>query len=333
MVRKMKQQSIKNIEYSVRKRITKREKFLNIMEEIIPWSEWSELIKPHYPMGKRGRPPIGIDKMLRMYLLQCWFNLSDEGVEDAIYDSYAMRTFMGIDFISENVPDATTLLKFRHLMEKSQLGEAFFKSINNLIETSGHIMHGGTIVDATIIGAPSSTKNREKARDPEMHQTKKGNQWHFGMKCHMGVDAGTGLVHMIEVTSANVHDVTVASKLIRKDDEVVYGDSGYLGIQKRIEIQSDEQLSSIEYRINRRPGKIPKVTDNSVDWDRYIEHRKSSIRCKVEHPFHIIKNIFGYRKAVYRGLAKNLNRLNILFASANLVMLGRAGKKLKSIQD
>lgn len=325
----MSQQSFSDMEYSLRKRITKREEFLNIMEEIIPWAEWVELIRPHYPSGKRGRPPKGIEKMLRMYLLQCWFHLSDEGMEDAIYDSYAFRKFMGINFLEEQVPDATTLLHFRRIMEESKLGEQLFRAINYVIEQSGYMMRGGTIVDATIINAPSSTKNADNARDPEMHQTKKGNEWRFGMKCHAGVDAGSGLIHTIEVTSANVHDINVAAYLIREDDEVVYGDSGYLGIEKREEVQNDEHLSQIDYRINRRPGKLPKVSDNAIDWERCIENRKSSVRCKVEHVFHIIKNLFGYTKAVYRGLSKNLNRLYILSASANLVYLARAGRRLR----
>ena len=189
-------------------------------------------------------------------------------------------------------------------------------------------MQGGSIVDATLISAPSSTKNAEKKRDPEMHQTQKGNQWHFGMKCHTGVDAGSGFVHTVEATAANVHDVTVAERLLRKDDEVVYGDSAYLGLEKRDEIQHNPRFSAIEFRINRRPGRLPRVSGNAVDWARYIEHRKSSVRCKVEHPYRIVKNIFGFRKTVYRGLKKNLNRLHVLFASANLYMLAKAGGSL-----
>ena len=181
----MSQMTFSDYEYSLRKRKTKREEFLDIMNEIIPWEEWVEFVRPYYPNGKRGRPTKGIEKMLRMYLLQIWFNLSDEGVEDAIYDSYAFRKFMNIDFMEEQVPDATTLLKFRHLLEENHLGEVFFKAINRVMEATGHIMHGGTIVDATIISAPSSTKNAEKKRDPEMYQTKKGNVWKFGMKCHV----------------------------------------------------------------------------------------------------------------------------------------------------
>lgn len=324
----MSQQSFSDIEYSKRKRKTKREEFLETMDEIIPWEEWVAFIMPYYYKGKRGRPPKGIEKMLRMYLLQMWFNLSDEGVEDAIYDSYAMRKFMGISFCEEQVPDATTLLKFRHMIEKHKLGQVLFNAIRDGLEKSGHIMHGGSIVDATIIDAPSSTKNAEKARDPEMHQTKKGNEWRFGMKMHVGVDAGTGYIHTIEATSANEHDITVASKLIREDDEVVYGDAGYIGIEKRPEINTDQQKAAIEYRINRRPGKVAKMVDSpGKDWERCIEKRKSSVRCKVEHPFRIVKGIFGYRKVRYRGLAKNLNRFYILFGSANLLMRVWARRK------
>ena len=324
----MKQQTFSDYEYSNRKRKTKREEFLEIMDEIIPWDEWISVIVPYYPSGKRGRPPIGIEIKLRMYLLQVWFNLSDEGTEDAIYDSYAMRKFVGINFLEEDVPDATTLLKFRRLLEKHGLNKIFFEAINRVMVETGHMLKGGSVVDATIINAPSSTKNAQKQRDPEMHQTKKGSEWRFGMKCHIGVDAFSGLVHTIEVTPANVHDITVASKLIREDDDVVYGDSGYLGLEKREEIVSDEHLSVIEYRINRRPSSLQKVSENSIDWDRVIEHLKSSVRCKVEHPFRIIKCLFGYRKVAYKGLAKNENRLYMLFASANLYALASSGQSL-----
>ena len=266
--------------------------------------------------------------MLRMYLLQIWFNLSDPATEDAIYDSYAMRKFTGIDFMTEAVPDETTLCKFRHLLEANGLNKLFFEAINRVMVATGHMMKGGTIVDATIINAPSSTKNADKARDPEMHQTKKGNEWKFGMKCHIGVDAGSGLVHTITVTAANEHDITQTAKLLREDDEVVYGDSGYLGVQKRPEITNNEHFSKITFRINRRPGKLPHVSDNAIDWERYIENRKSSVRCKVEHAFRIIKCQFGYKKTVYRGLKKNENRLYAMFACANLYALAIAGRKL-----
>ena len=325
----MKQQTFSDIEYSMRKRKTKREEFLEIMEEIIPWEEWVTLIRPLYYKGKRGRPPRGIEVMLRMYLVQAWYNMSDEGVEDAIYDSYALRKFVGIDFLSEQAPDATTLLHFRHLLEESQLGRAMFEGIKRLMDETGHLMHGGTIVDATIINAPSSTKNAEHARDPEMHQTKKGNEWKFGMKVHVGVDAGTGTVVTVEATPANVSDITVASKLLREDDAVVYGDSGYIGIEKRPEIIEDEHLSQIEYRINRRPGKLRRMKDDGgQDWERFIERRKSSVRSKVEFPFRFVKVQCGFCKTVYRGIAKNLNRLFVLFASGNLYFLAKAGRRL-----
>lgn len=326
----MKQQTLSDMEYSNRKKKTKREEFLDIMDEIIPWDEWVGAIRPYYPEGKRGRPPIDLELILRMYLLQCWFNLSDPGTEEAIYDSYAMRKFTGINFMTESVPDETTLCNFRHLLEEHGLNKLFFEAINRTMEKSGHMMKGGSIVDATIIDAPSSTKNAEKKRDPEMHSTKKGNQWRFGMKCHIGVDAGTGYVHTAEVTPANTHDVTVAFELIREDDEVVYGDSAYLGIDKRPEVASDEHLASVDYRINLRPGKFPKVSDNAIDWTRYIENRKSSVRCKVEHIFRIIKCQFGYRKTRYRGLKKNENRLYAMFACVNLYLLAMAGRKLQA---
>lgn len=325
----MKRPSLSDIEYSRRKRKTKREEFLRIMDEIIPWDEWVAYIVPYYPEGKRGRPPMGIEKMLRMYLLQCWFNLSDEGLEDAIYDSYAMRTFMGINFFDEQVPDATTLLKFRHLLEKHNIGKTFFTAIVTTLERCGYMMRGGSIVDATLISAPSSTKNEKKERDPEMHQTKKGNEWHFGMKCHIGVDAGSGYVHSIETTAANAHDITVASQLIREDDDVVYGDSGYIGIEKREEIQSCPQLSTKDYRINRRYNSVQRMPEGYINWEKQIERRKSSVRSKVEHPFLIVKRYFGFAKTVYRGLVKNTHRLHTLFASTNLLLCARARRPLR----
>ena len=327
----MKQETFSDIEYSNRKRKTRREEFLEIMDEIIPWEEWISVIAPFYPKGKRGRPAKGIEKMLRMYLLQVWFNLSDEGTEDAIYDSYAMRKFMGINFLEEDVPDATTLLKFRRLLEENGLNKVFFDAINRVMVETGHMLKGGTVIDATIINASPSTKNAKKSRDPEMHQTKKGNEWRFGMKCHIGVDAFSGLVHTIAVTPANTHDITVAAELIREDDEVVYADSGYLGIEKREEVGADEHLSGIDYRINRRPSSLQKVSDRSIDWDHVIEHAKSSVRCKVEHPFRTVKCLFGYHKAVYKGLAKNENRLYALFASANLYALASHGRSLSAV--
>ena len=323
----MKQYTLTDIEYSKRKKKTRREEFLDTMNRMIPWDHWIDLIKPYYPSGKRGRPTRGIETMLRMYLMQNWFNLSDAGLEDAIYDSYAMRSFMNIDFYKEQVPDATTLLKFRHLLEEHHIGEQIFADVNSRLEECGLIMHGGSIVDATIVSAPSSTKNKEGKRDPEMHQTKKGNQWYHGMKIHAGVDAGSGYVHTITATSANVHDIDEAAKLIRDDDEVIYGDSGYSGAEKWPEIQNNEHFRDIEFRTNVRPSSL-KISSSytGFNWDKEIENRKSSVRCKVEHPFLIVKKQFGYAKVVYRGIARNMNRFHILFASANLVKCFRAGR-------
>ena len=324
----MGQLSFTEAEYSNRRRRTKREDFLDLMDEIIPWKEWTEIIRPYYYQNTRGRRAKEIETMLRMYLMQNWFHLSDEGVEDAIYDSYAMRKFMQLDFSKESVPDATTLTKFRHILEENHLGEKIFADVRDRLDRGGMIMHGGTIVDATIVSAPSSTKNKNGERDPEMHQTKKGNQWHYGMKVHIGADAGSGYVHTITGTAANVHDIEEAPKLFREDDNVGYGDSGYLGIEKRDEVRNDPNLSKIEFRINKRPSSI-KVNEknyNGFNWDRYIENRKSSVRSKVEHPFLIVKRQFGYAKVVYCGIAKNLNRFHVLFASANLLMCIRAGR-------
>ena len=253
-----------------------------------------------------------------MYLLQAWFSLSDEGVEDAVYDSYAMRRFLGLDFTLEQVPDATTLLHFRHLLERHRLGEKLFAEQNRIFEQQGWIMRGGSIVDATIIAAPSSTKNATGTRDPEMHQTKKGNQWYFGMKAHAGVDAGTGYVHSVTVTAANVHDLDEAVNLVRPDDEVIYADAGYQGAARRPELE--ENLSSVQWRIAARKGVLKMMTE----YDRALESRQASTRAKVEHPFLIVKRDFGFAKTRYRGIAKNLNHLNVLFASANWLMRARA---------
>ena len=323
-----KQTSFTDLEYAGRKRKTNREKFLDSMESIIPWSAWKELIAPFYIQKARGRKLIPLETMLRMYLMQNWFGLSDEGIEDAIYDSYAMKKFLKIDFTREQVPDATTLLHFRHLLEKNDIAQKIFDDVKARLDASGLIMHGGTIVDATIIHAPSSTKNSTKSRDPEMHSTKKGNQWHFGMKVHSGVDAATGYVHTITATSANVHDVTETHALIREDDHTVYGDSGYLGVEKRSEIKEDEHFSEVDFRIAKKPSQNRISKDyKGIDWDKKIEHDKSSIRCKVEHPFLIVKRLFHVFKVRYRGLKKNLHMFHTLFASANLIMCLRAGRK------
>ena len=321
----MKQQSMADVEYANRKRKTKRDEFLEIMEEVIPWEEWTAVVEPYYPNGKRGRPPRGVETMLRMYLLAQWFNLSDEGVEDAIYDSYAFRKFMKIDFLGEDqAPDATTLCKFRGLLHEHGVTKLLFDTIKTYLERHGKLMHGGTIVDATIIEAPASTKNADKARDPQMHQVKKGNEWHFGERIHIGVDAGTGYVHALEVTAANVSERDPVPCLIRDDDEVLYGDAGYTGLLKRPEFYQDAHLSVIDYRVNTRNRLHWPKQSPGFDWDRHIEYQKSRVRSKVEYVFLIIKRIFGYRKVRYRGIAKNRSHAFALCACANLYMLAMA---------
>ena len=262
-----------------------------------------------------------------MYLMQNWFNLSDEGIEDAIYDSYAMRNFLGINLIDDQVPDAATFLKFRHLLEKNHIGRKIFEDVKERLDKTALMMHGGSIVDATIISAPSSTKNKERKREPEMHQTKKGRQYYHGMKVHVSADAGSGYVHAITGTVANIHDITETEKLLREDDIVCCGDSGYSGAEKRDEIRNSRHLSSIEFRRNVKFSQL-RISDKyqGFNWDKEIEKRKSSVRSKIEHLFLIVKGQFGYARVVYRGIAKNMNRFHILFASANLVKCISAGR-------
>jgi IS5 family transposase len=315
--------SFTDVEYGNRRRASRREQFLETMNVTIPWGAWVGLIEPYYyadQPGKKGRKAKPIETMLRMYLLQVWFSLSDEGVEEAIYDSYAMRRFMGLDFTCEQVPDATTLLHFRHLLEEHELGRTLFASQNEIFAEQGWIMRGGSIVDATIIAAPSSTKNAAGERDPEMHQTRKGQQWYFGMKAHIGADAGTGYVHSVTATAGNVHDLDQVGYLVRDDDEVVYADAGYQGAQNRPEFTAGGHRSTVKWRVAARKGRLKTMPGP----DRAEESRKASVRAKVEHPFLIVKRDFGFAKTRYRGIAKNLNHLHMLFASANWLMRARA---------
>ena len=318
-----KQMSFTEMEYNQRHRTTKRDAFLKEMDELIPWEECVAMISPCYPSGNRGRPPREIEQMLRMILLQTWFNLSDEGVEDAIYDSYAMKTFMRLDFASgERVPDATTLCKFRKLMTVNGLQKKFFYIVQSLMEHSGKKVHGGTIVDATIIEASSSKKNREKKTDPEMHSVRKGTNYYFGMREHVGVDPVFGFVHSVVSTPANTSEVKVAPQLIRPDDAVVYGDAGYCNLERYVTdgIQRD-------YRINRQRGTFKRHYGESLAWEqeKKLESRKSSVRCKVEFVFHIVKDIFHWRKVRYKGIAKNDAFAHLAFASANLFLLVAMG--------
>ena len=296
---------------------TRRERFLEEMEQVVPWSQLCALIEPHYPQAGQGRPAVGVERMLRLYFLQQWFNLSDPGVEEALYDSLLMRQFAGIDLGREPVPDETTVCKFRHLLEKHHLGGAMLDTVNLYLQSQGVRITQGTIVDATIIHAPSSTKNREQKRDPEMHQTKKGNQWYFGMKAHVGVDSKTKLIHTARVTPANVADGTVLPELLHGEETRVWGDQGYVG-QSQVIHQCAPRAQDWTHRRYRYKDRIDEV-------QRAKNRRKSSVRSKVEHGFAVMKLKFGFTKVRYRGLDKNANRL---FATCALVNLFMVRKKL-----
>ena len=313
------QKSFAQAEYAQKKKTTRRERFLNEMEVVVPWARLVACIEPHYFKGERGRKPIGIERMLRMYFLQQWYALADEALEDALYDSQAMHSFAGIDLGVESVPDATTLLKFRHLLEKHALTEGIFKEINAHLSERNLLMREGTIVDATIIAAPSSTKNAKKERDPQMHQTKKGNLWHFGMKAHIGADAESGLVHTLIGTAANVADIQCARELLHGEETAAYGDAGYTGIEKR------DEAGNRTWYVALKRGKIKKMAEGQIkELTCRIEKLKAQVRARVEHPFHVVKNLFGHRKVRYRGLQKNTAQLHTLFGLANLVLAKRA---------
>lgn len=295
------------------KRVTRRQRFLAEMEKIVPWQRLLCAIEPHYLKGTRGHPPIGLVRMLRIYFLQQW----DEGLEDALYDSIALRGFAGIDLTVENVPDATTLLKFRGLLIEHELTRALFDEIGILLCERGLMMKEGMLVDATIIEAPPSTKNAEKSRDAEMHQMKKGNEWPFGMKAHVGVDADSGLVHSVAGTVANVSDVSQAHLLLHGHEDEAFADAGYIGVDKRDEMKG----KAVKWHVAAKRGKIKAMQEGALkDLVIALERTKAQIHSRVEHPFHIVKNLFHYRKTRYKGLAKNTAQLFSLFALANLVI-------------
>lgn len=317
-----KQMSFAAAEYIEKKKITRREKFLSEMEQIVPWARLIALIVPHYPEGKRGRPPFGIEKMLRLYFLQAWYALADEAMEDALYDSHALRNFAGIDLGADAIPDATTLLNFRHLLEAHSLTKAIFEEINLMLRERKIQMREGTMVDATIIPAPPSTKNQSGKRDPDMHQTQKGNQWYFGMKAHTGTDVESGTVHTLHSTAANVSDITPANKVLHGEEQSVFMDAGYTGAQKREEIV--EKAPEAEFYIAAKRGKIKAMKEGLLKMlAQGLERVKAQIRARVEHPYHIVKNLFRHRKTRYRGLPKNDAHLHTLFALANLVIVKR----------
>ena len=317
------QMSFAQREFASKKRVTRREKFLAEMETVVPWGRLVGLIEPHYPKGERGRPPIGIERMLRMCFLQQWYGLADESLEENIYESQSMLRFMGVDGTKNPVPDATTLLQFRHLLEAHELTEAIFEEVKAHLSERKLLMREGTIVDATIIAAPPSTKNEKKERDPEMHQTKKGNQWHFGMKAHIGVDAQSGLVHSVSGTAANVADVAQTHAVLHGEEKEVYADAGYIGVEKRPEMETVAE--GIRWRVAAKRGKVKAMAEGVLkELTQRVEKLKAQVRARVEHPFHILKNLFKHRKVRYRGLAKNTAQLHILFALANLVIAKRS---------
>ncbi len=312
-------------EHEGKKRKTKRQKFLAEMEKIVPWNHLLETIEPWYPKGKRGRPPIGLERMLRLYFVQQWYGLADEAVEDAVSDSAALRAFVRIDLGREEAPDATTLLKFRHMLEEHKLGKKILEQINAHLSEQGLLMREGTMVDATIINAPSSTKNRDRARDPEMHQTKKGNQWFHGMKAHIGADRRCGVVHSTHYTAANESDIAHAHEVLHGQEEEVHLDAGYTGIEKREEIlqaqASGDLRKDIKFTVAMKRSVLKGMAEGGLkELTQALERVKAQIRARVEHPFHIVKNIFKHKKTRYRGLKKNGTQLDVLFGLANLVI-------------
>ena len=308
----MDQPTFADLEYQGKKRKTRRELFLERMDALIPWQKLEERIRPSYPKPGNGRRPYPLPVMLRIHCVQLCYNLSDPGMEDLLYEAESVRRFVGLN-LTEALPDETTILHFRHLLERHELGKGLLEEINAHLESQGLRLREGTIVDASIIEAPSSTKNRSRERDPEMHQTKKGNQWHFGMKAHIGVDADTGIVHSLSTTAANAHDVTEAHNLLHGGETQVWCDAGYQGGHKR----EENLVSEVEWQVAMRPGKRRTLDPESPE--AIAEKGKASVRAKVEHPFLKVKRIFGYAKVRYRGLAKNTERLALLFGLGNLL--------------
>ncbi len=301
------------------KRTRKRE-FLAEMERVVPWAALVELITPYAPEGKRGRPPFAVETMLRIHFMQQWFTLSDPAMEEALHDVPLFREFAGLNWDTA-VPDETTILRFRRLLEEHKLSAQILAVVNELLSAKGLLLRAGTVVDATLIAAPSSTKNASGQRDPEMHQSKKGNQWYFGMKAHIGVDADSGLVHTVRGTAGNINDVLEANTLLHGKETQAWGDAGYQGADKR-----PDAKAIVRWNIAMRPGKRRDLDKSRLvdELTEQLERLKASIRAKVEHPFRVIKRQFGHVKVRYRGLAKNTAQLHTLFALSNLWMARRA---------
>ena len=306
--------------FSLCTRKTRKALFLDEMNRVVPWTRLMDLIAPHYPDGRIGRPPIPLGVMLRTHFLQQWFNLSDPSMEEAFFDIPLYREFVGLAD-NERLPDESTILRFRHLLEKHSLAAKMLAEVNAVLSEGGLMLKEGSAVDATLIAAPSSTKNKAKARDPEMHSSQKGRQWHFGMKAHIGVDANSGLVHTVRCTSGNVHDITQAQRLLHGQEKTVWADAGYQGVQKRPGADPD-----VTWHVAMRPGKRKTLKKAGAVMGELLdkaEKLKAGIRAKVEHPFRVIKRQFGYVKTRYRGLKKNAAQIATLFALSNLWMARR----------
>ena len=313
----MSQMSFGDAEYAGKRKQTRREVFLAEMEQVVPWRSLLNLIEPFYPVAGRGRHPYPLETMLRVHLMQNWFGLSDPAMEEALYEIAPMRVFAGLS-LSASIPDETTILNFRRLLEVNELAPEILGRVNAYLARKGLLLKRGTIVDATIIEAPSSTKNADGERDPEMHQTKKGNQWHFGMKAHIGVDVDLGLVHTVTTTAANVADVEQVDELLHGKKELAHADAGYSGADKRVE------RKGLHWEIAAKRGKVKAMKDGRGK--RAIEKRekrKASIRARVEHPFRVIKRQFGLMKVRFSGLVKNTTHVFTLFALSNLWMARR----------
>jgi IS5 family transposase len=313
----MKQSSLAETGYERRPKATKRQRFLSQMDTVIPWSRLLAVVDAAQPKMtvRGGRPSFPAETMLRIHFMQQWFALSDPGMEEALHDIPAMRAFARLDAGEDLIPDESSILRFRHRLEKLGLAEQLLAEVNALLTEKGLLLRQGTIVDATLINAPSSTKNQSGERDPEMHQTRKGNQWYFGMKAHIGVDAESGLTHTVVTTPANVNDVTQAHALLHGEETDVFGDAGYQGVEKR----EENQVTPVTWHVAMKPGKrraLPKTPWGELVGK--IEKAKASLRAKVEHPFRILKRQFGYLKTRYRGLRKNTAQIVTLFALANL---------------
>jgi IS5 family transposase len=315
----MKQLSFSDAEYGGKRKRTRREVFLAEMDRAVPWERLERLVEPHYPKAGGGRRPYRLATMLRIHCLQQWYGLSDPAMEEELYEIASMRQFAGLSLAQGSVPDETTILNFRHLLERHDLAREIFDAVKAHLQDAGLLLRQGTIVDATIIAAPSSTKNSTGQRDPEMHQTKKGNQWHFGMKAHVGTDAGSGMVHSVIGTAANVADVTQAHDLLHGQEEVAFGDAGYTGVEGRPEARHGA-LWYVAMKAGMRRALGKSAYERLCE---RIEKLKAQVRARGEHAFRVIKRQFGYVKVRYRGLAKNTAQLHMLFALANIWMARR----------